>query len=143
MLVSHGGFLHYFTEDWEDSSVYQGTYNPFPSKPNPKQKILPLTHTPGTGWTNTEFRTYEFTDSQDDTSDLEGYPLDGDNASLVETLESRRRRGKDGPAPSREQQKVFYKLGLQGWDDQGLQLSVAEREAAKVPQGKEVSGARI
>lgn len=24
VLVTHGGFLHYFTEDWEDSSVYQG-----------------------------------------------------------------------------------------------------------------------
>ncbi|KAL2217571.1 histidine phosphatase superfamily [Thermoascus aurantiacus ATCC 26904] len=120
VLVTHGGFLHYFTEDWEDSSVYQGT-----------------------GWSNTEFRTYQFTDSDNDTEDLEGYPLDGHNATLVETLESRQRRGKEGPPPSREQQKIYYKLGLQGWDDQGLQLSVAEREAAKVPQGQEVSGARI
>lgn len=24
ILVSHGGFLHYFTEDWEDSGVYNG-----------------------------------------------------------------------------------------------------------------------
>jgi broad specificity phosphatase PhoE len=24
VLVSHGGFLHYFTEDWEDSDVYSG-----------------------------------------------------------------------------------------------------------------------
>ena len=24
IMVSHGGFLHYFTEDWEDSSQYQG-----------------------------------------------------------------------------------------------------------------------
>ncbi|KAL1997878.1 hypothetical protein VTN02DRAFT_523 [Thermoascus thermophilus] len=96
-----------------------------------------------TGWANTEFRTYEFLDSHgdDDTADLEGYALDGDNASLVETLESRRRRGKDGPAPTREQQRVFYKLGLQGWDDQGLQLSVEEREAARMPQGKEAQEA--
>ena len=24
VLVSHGGFLHYFTEDWEDSNVFHG-----------------------------------------------------------------------------------------------------------------------
>lgn len=24
VVVTHGGFLHYFTEDWEDSSQYQG-----------------------------------------------------------------------------------------------------------------------
>ncbi|KAJ9296163.1 hypothetical protein DTO271G3_5304 [Paecilomyces variotii] len=119
VLVTHGGFLHYFTEDWEDSSHYQGT-----------------------GWSNTEYRTYRFTDTVD-TEDLEGYTVDGDNASIVETLESRQRRGKEGPVPSREQQKTFYKLGIQGWDDQGLQLSVAERESAKVPSGKEVEGTRV
>lgn len=96
----------------------------------------------GTGWSNTEYRTYRFTDTVD-TEDLEGYTVDGDNASIVETLDSRQRRGKEGPVPSREQQKTFYKLGIQGWDDQGLQLSVAERESAKVPTGKEVEGTRI
>ncbi|OJD24121.1 hypothetical protein ACJ73_04516 [Blastomyces percursus] len=24
VIVTHGGFLHYFTEDWEDSTLYQG-----------------------------------------------------------------------------------------------------------------------
>lgn len=24
VVVTHGGFLHYFTEDWEDSSTYNG-----------------------------------------------------------------------------------------------------------------------
>lgn len=24
VMVTHGGYLHYFTEDWEDSSQYQG-----------------------------------------------------------------------------------------------------------------------
>lgn len=27
VLVSHGGFLHYFTEDWEDSGVYNGKWH--------------------------------------------------------------------------------------------------------------------
>ncbi|EER41618.1 phosphoglycerate mutase [Histoplasma capsulatum H143] len=26
VVVSHGGFLHYFTEDWQDSTLYQGSY---------------------------------------------------------------------------------------------------------------------
>ncbi|PWY78362.1 phosphoglycerate mutase family protein [Aspergillus heteromorphus CBS 117.55] len=119
VLVSHGGFLHYFTEDWEESSLYQGT-----------------------GWTNTEYRTYEFTEDIH-LDDLEGLKLDGDNASLVETRESRQRRGKTGAMSDREQQKTLYRLGTKGWDDQGLQLSTAEREGAKVAEGREVDGVRV
>ncbi|OJJ50207.1 hypothetical protein ASPZODRAFT_58164 [Penicilliopsis zonata CBS 506.65] len=119
IVVTHGGFLHYFTEDWEDSSHYQGT-----------------------GWANTEYRTYEFS-TDIHTDDLEGYELDGENATLIETIESRNRRGKDGPIPTRDQQRSLYKLGLQGWDGQGLQLSTEEREAAVVPEGKEVEGLRV
>lgn len=69
--------------------------------------------------------------------------MDGDNASLEETLDSRLRRGKSGPMASREEQQALYKKGVQGWDDQGLQMSTAEREAAKVPEGKEVDGVRV
>lgn len=61
----------------------------------------------------------------------------------METIESRERRGKSGPMPDREQQKMLYRKGTQGWDDQGLQLSIAEREAAKVPEGTEVDGVRV
>lgn len=43
----------------------------------------------------------------------------------------------------RERQRTLYKLGTQGWDDQGLQLSTAEREHATVPEGKEVEGVRV
>lgn len=96
----------------------------------------------GTGWTNTEYRTFEFTDEMHK-DDLEGYGIDGDNATMTETVESRHRRGKNGATPARDQQKSLYKLGTQGWDKQGLQLSTAEREAAKVPEGKEVDGTRI
>ncbi|CAG8349139.1 unnamed protein product [Penicillium salamii] len=119
VMVTHGGFLHYFTDDWEDSSEFQGT-----------------------GWTNTEYRTYAFSE-ETHTNDLEGRALDGDNASLEETLDSRLRRGKSGPMASREEQQALYKKGVQGWDDQGLQMSTAEREAAKVPEGKEVDGVRV
>ncbi|KAJ5209618.1 Histidine phosphatase superfamily clade-1 [Penicillium cf. viridicatum] len=119
VMVTHGGFLHYFTEDWEDSSQFQGT-----------------------GWSNTEYRTFSFSE-ETHTDDLEGYPLDGDNASLEETIDSRQRRGKTGPMPSREEQKTLYKKGTQGWDDQGLQMSTADREAAKVTGGEEVNGVRV
>lgn len=69
--------------------------------------------------------------------------MGGENATLVETPESRRRRGKDGPVPSRGQQRLLYRLGMQGWDGQGLQLSTEEREGVKVPEGKEIEGVRV
>ncbi|KAJ5267176.1 phosphoglycerate mutase family protein [Penicillium angulare] len=116
VVVTHGGFLHYFTEDWEDSSQYQGT-----------------------GWSNTEFRSYTFSDEVH-AHDLDGNELEGENASLIETVESRQRRGKEGPSPGREEQKTLYKLGTQGWDEQ---LSTEEKESSKVPEGEEVNGVRV
>lgn len=146
--MTHGGFLHYFSEDWEDSSQYQGNtcfflHLLFFSFSTPALKSKYSYVWTGTGWANTEYRTFEFSDEVH-TDDLEGYKLlDGDNATLVETAESRLRRGKDEPALTRERQRILYKLGMQGWDDQGLQLSTAEREQAKVTEGKEVGGVRI
>ncbi len=29
VVVTHGGFLHYFTEDWEDSGTYNGEFQDF------------------------------------------------------------------------------------------------------------------
>lgn len=109
------------------------------------QGIIPLTPffiLAGTGWSNTEYRTFSFSE-ETHTDDLEGYSLDGDNASLEETIDSRQRRGKTGPMPNREEQRMLYKKGTQGWDDQGLQMSTAEREAAKVTGGEEVNGVRV
>jgi hypothetical protein len=54
---SAGGFLHYFTEDWTDSN-----------------------HFAGTGWANTEFRSYTFS------------PHEPDEAHIIETPESKARR---------------------------------------------------
>ncbi|KAJ5993851.1 hypothetical protein N7451_009575 [Penicillium sp. IBT 35674x] len=116
VMVTHGGFLHYFTEDWEDHSQYQGT-----------------------GWSNTEFRSYTFSD-EDHNADLEGQAVNGDNATLVETAESRKRRGKVGPTPDRAQQKTLYQLGTQSWNEQ---LSTEEQDSAKVPEGEEVNGVRV
>lgn len=89
VLVTHGGFLHYFTEDWEDSFQF-----------------------PGTGWRNCETRTYTFEAGLEDDTD-------GD-ARLMETVESRRRRGKINPAFGREQQPELFELAMQSWENQGL-----------------------
>ncbi|KAF3352901.1 hypothetical protein VdG1_08587 [Verticillium dahliae VDG1] len=47
-LVAHGGFLHYFTEDWEDSWL-----------------------NPGTGWRNCEARSYVFKEDVMNDADVE------------------------------------------------------------------------
>jgi broad specificity phosphatase PhoE len=47
-LVTHGGFLHYFTDDWEDSWL-----------------------NPGTGWRNCETRSYVFKQDVMDCADVE------------------------------------------------------------------------
>lgn len=52
-----GGFLHYFTEDWSDNARFVGT-----------------------GWNNTEYRSYTFSQHQPE------------EAHLIETPESRSRR---------------------------------------------------
>ncbi|KAJ5899604.1 hypothetical protein N7495_004348 [Penicillium taxi] len=94
IVVTHGSLLHYLTQDWEDSTLYHGT-----------------------GWKNTEWRSYEFVE-EIDKYDLQGRLLEGENATVVETLESRKRRGKEGRTLDREQQRILYKRGTQGWSDQ-------------------------
>ncbi|GAB7363414.1 hypothetical protein MBLNU230_g3691t1 [Neophaeotheca triangularis] len=68
VVVTHGGFLHYFTEDWTGDNRF-----------------------PGTGWANTELRSYNF-----NTNDAD--------PRLVELTESRRRRlGDEKPMDQNEQ----------------------------------------
>ncbi|GAB1731292.1 hypothetical protein NU195Hw_g767t1 [Hortaea werneckii] len=69
VVVTHGGFLHYFTEDWSGSDRFAGT-----------------------GWANTEFRTYTFSSSEPE------------QAHLIETPESRQRRCGDDKSLDREEQ---------------------------------------
>ncbi|KAF4454784.1 hypothetical protein FALBO_15775 [Fusarium albosuccineum] len=87
-LVAHGSFLHYLSNDWENS-----------------------TRGCGTSWSNCETRSYVFQDSDGD-SDSEAW--------LVETAESRKRRGLEGPAPSMAQQQELYQQSMDGWVGQGL-----------------------
>ena len=72
VVVTHGGYLHYFTEDWDGHEKFTGT-----------------------GWANTEYRSYEFVDGEET------------NASLKETKESReRRRGEEIPLTKDEQREL-------------------------------------
>ncbi|KAI4230303.1 MAG: hypothetical protein L6R36_000114 [Xanthoria steineri] len=68
VVVTHGGLLHYLTEDWTGCEVV-----------------------PGTGWENTEFRSYRFVDGDDQ------------NASIEETAESRQRRGNEDKPLTKEE----------------------------------------
>lgn len=74
VVVTHGGYLHYFTEDWDGHAKFTGT-----------------------GWANTEFRSYNFV--APDGSDAD--------ASLVETKESRNmRKGEEKPLSADEQREL-------------------------------------
>ncbi|KAL4882184.1 histidine phosphatase superfamily [Aspergillus karnatakaensis] len=85
VLVAHGMFLHFLTEDWEDA----GRYN-------------------GSSWGHVEVRSYGF---------LHG---EGEKVGLVETGESRVRRGKGVESLDRVEQERLYEAALEIWEEQGL-----------------------
>ncbi|KAK3673909.1 hypothetical protein LTR78_006111 [Recurvomyces mirabilis] len=68
VVVTHGGFLHYFTEDWADCNRFNGT-----------------------GWANTEYRSYNFSSHE---------PAE---AHLVEIEESKKRRSMGAKPLDREE----------------------------------------
>lgn len=68
---------------------------------------------PGTGWHNCETRSYKF--EQDLLAD------DDHEAMLVETAASRLKRGKEYAMFGREKQNELFRLGMEGWERQGLQ----------------------
>ena len=90
VLVSHGGFLHYLTGDWEDSY-----------------------HHSGTGWHNCETRAYVFEGDLMSSHDEEAW--------LVETGESRRRRGKEHPMYGKADQVRLFIAAMEAWEGQGWQ----------------------
>ncbi|AEO58779.1 hypothetical protein MYCTH_2306347 [Thermothelomyces thermophilus ATCC 42464] len=79
-VVTHGGFLHFLTQDWDGM--------------NPQA---------GTGWANTEWRTYVFAEEQGQ----DGAGGDEGQARLRETDASwRRRRGSAAPLTETEQMEL-------------------------------------
>jgi broad specificity phosphatase PhoE len=84
VVVTHGGYLHYFTEDWEGAD--RGT---------------------GTGWENTEWRSYEF--------------HGGVGASLRETRESRERRRGTERGLTEDEQRELRASREREWTESGFQ----------------------
>lgn len=87
-VVTHGGYLHYFTEDWDGHAKFMGT-----------------------GWSNTETRSYEFVSGAQE------------GAAIKETKESReQRRGKEIELTEDEQRELRASAESE-WRDRGLQLN--------------------
>ncbi|KAK4999313.1 hypothetical protein LTR66_001637 [Elasticomyces elasticus] len=100
VVVTHGGSLHYLTEDWTGSQRYT--------------EMLP-----GTGWANTEYRSYTFD------------PANPANASMVETEESRRRRGPHAEKPlGKEEKSNLENVTHKTWEAQGFQQENSAQEIA-------------
>ena len=114
VVVTHGGLLHYLTEDWAGMDKLQGMSFCHPAWHDRRQcmRCLPFRRScpvkltagrrvreaiqkadtlSGTGWANAEFRTYTFD------------PASGDTAAILETEESQtRRRGTEKPLSEAE-----------------------------------------
>ena len=93
IVVTHGGLLHYLTEDWVGSA-----------------KLM------GTGWENCEYRSYRFVapgDEQDGAKE--------DNAGIRETDESRsRRKGTEKPL-TKEERTQLRETARKDWEAQGFE----------------------
>ncbi|KAF2227415.1 histidine phosphatase superfamily [Elsinoe ampelina] len=84
VVVTHGGFLHYFTEDWTGTDRFAGT-----------------------GWANTEWRTYTFRSATE--------------ATFVETPDSLSRRAGTEKPLGKEEQKNLQRTTAKQWEEQGYQ----------------------
>lgn len=114
VVVTHGGLVHYLTCDWTGDGKFEGMlfiYVPilyqcrhslfFPFLPQSGRKtqghLLTQTPTIGTGWDNTEFRSYRFVNED----------ASNDDDAIDETPESRQRRqGTEKPLADAEEAKL-------------------------------------
>lgn len=98
VVVTHGGILHFITEDWAGIETGHGT-----------------------GWRNTEYRSYSFADKT----------FEDPNASLEELPESRlRRKGHEIPLTDAENRELRAAYDEQNSSDVELCLrKIAEQEA--------------
>lgn len=111
-VVTHGGFLHFLTQDWDGMDVARGTLDAREceregeGRRRDERILVPDVDLVcanngflllGTGWDNTEWRSYEFVNPDGD----------DEEASIRETEESwRRRRGGAKPLGETEQQQA-------------------------------------
>ncbi|KAJ9620256.1 hypothetical protein H2203_008021 [Taxawa tesnikishii (nom. ined.)] len=115
VVVTHGGFLHYFTEDWTGSNKFAGALYRLSQLKRHRQGRLLISKL-GTGWANTEFRTYTIQGVTDK------------DAKLVETAESRRLR--DAKPLSKEEQENLKETTQKSWGADGYEK--AQEIEAKV-----------
>ncbi len=103
VVVTHGGYLHYFTEDWTGHVKSAGKQIPLPSnsiwwlcpRPSTSLRGLVLNFVEGTGWENTEFRSYIFQSETDN------------DAGVIETEESKsQRRHLEKPLTEDEKREI-------------------------------------
>ncbi|KAF5597458.1 phosphoglycerate mutase family [Fusarium subglutinans] len=102
-LVTHGGFLHYFADDWEDSWL-----------------------NPGTGWRNCETRSYVFEQDVMHDTDVEAR-ITETTESRLRRGKSSHRPAKDEQAVLFEQaMDSWEKQGLQRPDRIGINVETSE-----------------
>ncbi|KAL8766433.1 MAG: hypothetical protein Q9209_006809 [Squamulea sp. 1 TL-2023] len=94
VVVTHGGLLHYLTEDWAGSEQFQGAHE---------------SDCIGTGWENTEFRSYRFVAEDDD------------SASIEEMTESKQRRGNEDKPLTKEEKMQLRETATKKWEAQGYE----------------------
>ncbi|KAI9762427.1 MAG: hypothetical protein M4579_000403 [Chaenotheca gracillima] len=96
VCVTHGSFLHYLTEDWSDANRFRGT-----------------------GWSNTEFRTFRITNAR------------GDNPFLKETRESEDHRLGHETALTFQDQVELHRVAEKDNEAQTLQMESDARANAE------------
>ncbi|KAL9041242.1 MAG: hypothetical protein Q9214_004176 [Letrouitia sp. 1 TL-2023] len=84
VVVTHGGLLHYLTEDWTESGKFSGT-----------------------GWENTEFRTYHFLNDNS-----------GD-ASMTETTGSKKSRRGSERSLTKKERIELRETAKKNWEQHG------------------------
>lgn len=98
VVVTHGAFLHFLTNDYHGVSPLQG--NDLSTNIN---RRLNTNHAIATGWNNIEYRSYYFADSDSANSD----------GLLIETTESWERREGRTVRPSKNEQELLKKIYYQ------------------------------
>ncbi|KAL8761667.1 MAG: hypothetical protein Q9194_007666, partial [Teloschistes cf. exilis] len=111
VVVAHGGLLHYLTQDWMDSDKFPGKDDLQLDRALSK---IPLnidgSPAVGTGWENTEFRTYRFVDADDD-----------DSIPMQETTESYQRRKHTVIPLTKEEKTQLRETATKMWQEQGYE----------------------
>jgi len=80
LLVTHGAFLHFLTEDWTGDDPARGTLSLLTQ--NFRKKTDCILIVPGTAYLNCEVREFEFTQSSNE-----------QDAHVIETEKSKTKRG--------------------------------------------------